>query len=146
MNLAFLLSMRHYGVVFSGPMYDLLGAEYEGPGSLDSMQDVLRAVAAPTVGGVVVTGLRFLAGGFAGDPPSVNPTKQEDGNSRTPAAAKPALKAVAAAVTLGSGASLGPEGPSVEIGANVAKGVAAAAPAMSSRHLGKAVDIRLTSG
>ena len=120
-----------HDAVFSGPMYDLLGAEYEGPGSFDSVQDAMRAVAAPTIGGVVVTGLRVLAGGFAGDPPSVKPSKKKgkhndgDSESRIRTTAKPALKAVAAAVTLGSGASLGPEGPSVEIGANVAKGVAA---------------------
>ncbi|CAI7790723.1 unnamed protein product [Closterium sp. NIES-53] len=35
---------------------------------------------------------------------------------------RPVLKAVAAAVTLGTGNSLGPEGPSVEIGASVGKG------------------------
>lgn len=33
------------------------------------------------------------------------------------------LKAVAAALTLGTGCSLGPEGPSVEIGASIANGV-----------------------
>ncbi len=33
----------------------------------------------------------------------------------------PILRAVAAAVTLGTGASLGPEGPSVDIGRSVAK-------------------------
>jgi len=33
------------------------------------------------------------------------------------------LKAVAAAITLGTGCSLGPEGPSVEIGASIANGV-----------------------
>jgi H+/Cl- antiporter ClcA len=36
------------------------------------------------------------------------------------AALRPALKAAAAVVTLGAGASLGPEGPSVEIGAAIA--------------------------
>ncbi|KAL2248789.1 UNVERIFIED_CONTAM: Chloride channel protein CLC-e [Sesamum indicum] len=36
---------------------------------------------------------------------------------------KPILKTVAACVTLGTGNSLGPEGPSVEIGVSVAKGV-----------------------
>ncbi|XP_010270657.1 PREDICTED: chloride channel protein CLC-e isoform X3 [Nelumbo nucifera] len=39
------------------------------------------------------------------------------------AASRPFLKAVAAAITLGTGNSLGPEGPSVEIGASIAKGV-----------------------
>ena len=47
-------------------------------------------------------------------------------------AAKPVLKAAAAVVTLGSGASLGPEGPSVEIGASVAGGVSELANVTSS--------------
>lgn len=38
-------------------------------------------------------------------------------------ALKPFLKAIAASVTLGTGNSLGPEGPSVEIGSAIAKGV-----------------------
>jgi H+/Cl- antiporter ClcA/predicted transcriptional regulator len=38
--------------------------------------------------------------------------------TKKPLALRPAIKMVAAAVSLGSGASLGPEGPSVEIGAN----------------------------
>ena len=45
---------------------------------------------------------------------------------------KPVLKAAAAVVTLGSGASLGPEGPSVEIGASVAGGVSELANMTSS--------------
>lgn len=36
---------------------------------------------------------------------------------------RPVLKAVAASVTLGTGKSLGPEGPSVEFGASVAEGI-----------------------
>lgn len=36
---------------------------------------------------------------------------------------RPFFKAVAASVTLGTGNSLGPEGPSVEIGASIAKGM-----------------------
>lgn len=114
-------------------------------------------MAAPTAAGFLVTGLRFLAGGFEGEkPPNVPEFLRErsprnaaqpdgsadagDGGAETvgnelPAPAsggwlpdpetvrqgsKPALKAAAAVVTLGSGASLGPEGPSVEIGASVA--------------------------
>lgn len=40
-------------------------------------------------------------------------------------ALKPILKTVAACVTLGTGNSLGPEGPSVEIGVSIAKGIGA---------------------
>eukprot|EP00850_Spirogloea_muscicola_P016272 SM000131S26702 [mRNA] locus=s131:116549:119936:+ [translate_table: standard] len=39
--------------------------------------------------------------------------------------ARPVLKALAAAVSLGTGSSLGPEGPSVEIGASIASGLGA---------------------
>lgn len=42
-------------------------------------------------------------------------------SSNIKAAVEPILKAMAACVTLGTGNSLGPEGPSVEIGASVAK-------------------------
>ena len=98
------------------------------------------AVAAPTAAGFAVTGLRFLAGGFDGEEAprwgSENTTKHESESAEQTeassdaaapkswtvaarAAARPALKA-AAAVTLGAGASLGPEGPSVEIGASIA--------------------------
>ena len=99
------------------------------------------AVAAPTAAGFAVTGLRFLAGGFDGEEAprwgSENTTKHESESAEQTeassdaaapkswtvaarAAARPALKAAAAVVTLGAGASLGPEGPSVEIGASIA--------------------------
>jgi H+/Cl- antiporter ClcA len=42
---------------------------------------------------------------------------------RVAAVARPVARAVAAAVTLGMGASLGPEGPSVDIGRSVARGL-----------------------
>ena len=100
------------------------------------------AVAAPTAAGFAVTGLRFLAGGFDGEEAprwgsettrkheseSAEPTLPASSAATAPkswvaaarAAARPALKAAAAVVTLGAGASLGPEGPSVEIGASIA--------------------------
>lgn len=40
-------------------------------------------------------------------------------------ATRPVARAVAAAVTLGTGASLGPEGPSVDIGRSVARALGA---------------------
>jgi H+/Cl- antiporter ClcA len=57
-----------------------------------------------------------------GDEPPPTPTSNPGWFSPAAlkAAAKPVLKAAAAVVTLGAGASLGPEGPSVEIGASVA--------------------------
>ena len=84
-------------------------------------------VAAPTAAGFAVTGLRFLAGGFEGEEAprwgeARGKREGADGSwlGGARAAARPALKAAAAVVTLGAGASLGPEGPSVEIGASIA--------------------------
>ena len=51
------------------------------------------------------------------------------------AASRPFLKAIAACVTLGTGNSLGPEGPSVEIGTSIAKGVGAVFNKSSQRRL-----------
>ncbi|RXH87834.1 hypothetical protein DVH24_034734 [Malus domestica] len=51
------------------------------------------------------------------------------------AASRPFLKAIAACVTLGTGNSLGPEGPSVEIGTSIAKGVGAVFDKSSQRRL-----------
>jgi len=45
------------------------------------------------------------------------------------------LKAISAAVTLGTGCSLGPEGPSVEIGASIANGVGTALSNSRDRKL-----------
>nr|XP_043631433.1 chloride channel protein CLC-e [Erigeron canadensis] len=72
-----------------------------------------RIVLIPTCGGLIVS---FL---------NVFQSSLEEGKSadRVKSVLKPIVKALAAAVTLGTGNSLGPEGPSVEIGASVAKGV-----------------------
>ncbi|KAM1345953.1 hypothetical protein FF1_035268 [Malus domestica] len=50
------------------------------------------------------------------------------------AASRPFFKAIAACVTLGTGNSLGPEGPSVEIGTSVAKGIGAVFDKNSQRR------------
>ena len=100
----------------------------------ETWTQAVGTIAAPTLAGCLVTGLRYIAGGFDGeDTPrwpftdsidaSDDLIDREDGQSwwtslRTKA--RPALKAAAAVVTLGAGASLGPEGPSVEIGAAIA--------------------------
>ncbi|XP_024977468.1 chloride channel protein CLC-e isoform X3 [Cynara cardunculus var. scolymus] len=70
----------------------------------------------PTCGGLVVSLLNMLRS-------ALDAPKEENSADSLKAVLKPILKAVAAAVTLGTGNSLGPEGPSVEIGASVAKGV-----------------------
>ena len=102
------------------------------------------AVAAPTAAGFAVTGLRFLAGGFEGEEaPRWGEARgkregEKDGSwlRGARAAARPALKAAAAVVTLGAGASLGPEGPSVEIGASIAGSLneATTSSASSDQH------------
>ena len=102
------------------------------------------AVAAPTAAGFAVTGLRFLAGGFEGEEaPRWGEARgkregEKDGTwlRGARAAARPALKAAAAVVTLGAGASLGPEGPSVEIGASIAGSLneATTSSASSDQH------------
>lgn len=78
----------------------------------------LRVILVPTIGGLVVSilnQLREAAGDSAVD--------SDSSLDRVKAVLRPILKTVAACVTLGTGNSLGPEGPSVEIGASIAKGV-----------------------
>ncbi|XP_059654091.1 chloride channel protein CLC-e isoform X1 [Cornus florida] len=73
-----------------------------------------RVIAVPVCGGFIVGILNALRGALEG------PTK---GIFISKAALEPILKTMAACITLGTGNSLGPEGPSVEIGASIAKGV-----------------------
>ena len=100
-------------------------------------------VIVPTLGGCVVSALRDLAGGsFLGEEAvgtatsraataaAAVSTREEENKNATKTSSvvledvkKTVLKTVAAVVTLGTGASLGPEGPSVEIGAAVSSGV-----------------------
>ena len=77
-----------------------------------------RVIAVPVCGGLIVCMLNVLRGTLE------SPTKSIF-VSNIKAVLKPFLKTVAACVTLGTGNSLGPEGPSVEIGASIAKGVGA---------------------
>ncbi|CAI5989289.1 unnamed protein product [Closterium sp. NIES-64] len=53
--------------------------------------------------------------------PFLTPDDVSELNRKSRAVARPVLKALAAAVTLGTGNSLGPEGPSVEIGSSIGK-------------------------
>ncbi|TKY57565.1 Chloride channel protein CLC-e [Spatholobus suberectus] len=80
-----------------------------------------RVVLVPACGGVIVSVLNLLRQRF-------DSAVQEDPSLQTPtaylkSASRPFLKAMAASVTLGTGNSLGPEGPSVDIGTSIAKGV-----------------------
>ena len=76
--------------------------------------DPLKIVLPPILGGVGVASVSRLVGGLD--------ASKEDTSSPVRAALRPVARALAAAITLGSGNSLGPEGPSVEIGRSVAGG------------------------
>ncbi|XP_030552633.2 chloride channel protein CLC-e isoform X2 [Rhodamnia argentea] len=84
-----------------------------------------RVILVPACGGLIVGALNAVRSGLEefGEGDVV-----KDGF-------RPFLKAVAACVTLGTGNSLGPEGPSVEIGASVAKGVGKLFDKSSQRRL-----------
>ncbi|MDZ8185487.1 MAG: chloride channel protein [Nostoc sp. ChiSLP02] len=69
----------------------------------------------PTVGGLIVGLMRWRTQDFGPGLSSLIAASQET-EIRRPL--RPVTKMLAASVSLGSGASLGPEGPSVEIGAN----------------------------
>ncbi|KAI3781093.1 hypothetical protein L2E82_11093 [Cichorium intybus] len=85
----------------------------------------MRIILIPTCGGLIVSLLNIFQSAL------------DEGSSvdRLRGVMKPILKAIAAAVTLGTGNSLGPEGPSVEIGASVAKGVGSLFDKKSQRKL-----------
>ncbi|KAK8957179.1 Chloride channel protein CLC-e [Platanthera zijinensis] len=76
----------------------------------------LRVILVPACGGVIVGILNSLRSHLE------NPSMR-NGTSNIRGALSSFVKAVAASVTLGTGNSLGPEGPSVEIGSSIAKGV-----------------------
>ncbi|MGA1302695.1 MAG: chloride channel protein [Cyanobium sp.] len=75
----------------------------------------------PTLGGLAVGVLRWLAGSIGPGIPSL--LAMADG-AVAAAPRLPFLRLLAAALSLGSGASLGPEGPSVESGGNLGLWVA----------------------
>lgn len=77
----------------------------------------LRVILVPTIGGLLVSVLNQLREAAA------DSATADSSLDRLKAVLRPFLKAAAACVTLGTGNSLGPEGPSVEIGASIAKGV-----------------------
>ncbi|KAK4538084.1 hypothetical protein CDCA_CDCA15G4109 [Cyanidium caldarium] len=93
-----------YGDAFSGRLSPLLGP--------------LNLVVVPTVGGLAVSALRWRFGQFQGgiDQGLAAIEKREPLD-----VGKPVVKTAAAVATLGTGCSLGPEGPAVEIGASVGR-------------------------
>ncbi|XP_020526242.1 chloride channel protein CLC-e isoform X1 [Amborella trichopoda] len=87
-----------------------------------------RVIFVPTCGGVMVGLLNILRNQLEEPSKGTLP-------SNVKASLKPFLKAVAASITLGTGNSLGPEGPSVEIGSSIGKGVAAVFQRSNERRL-----------
>ncbi|KAI3470252.1 hypothetical protein Pfo_026915 [Paulownia fortunei] len=75
-----------------------------------------RVILVPACGGLVVSLLNTIR-------TAIEDSADGTVMSNIKSALQPILKTVAACVTLGTGNSLGPEGPSVEIGVSVAKGV-----------------------
>ncbi|KAI9396942.1 hypothetical protein POPTR_004G209900v4 [Populus trichocarpa] len=91
----------------------------------------LRVVSVPACGGLIVSILNHLQTTIITSSSSTTNKNDKKGWLQLPVAAVAAapsfLKTLAACFTLGTGNSLGPEGPSVEIGASVAKGIASLA-------------------
>lgn len=103
-----------------------------------------RVILVPASGGLIVGLINVLRSALDyDDDDSEKINSGRFGGSGTPnsildglrAATRPFLKAVAACVTLGTGNSLGPEGPSVEIGTSIAKGVGTIVEKTSNRKL-----------
>ncbi|MCD9637760.1 hypothetical protein HAX54_021228 [Datura stramonium] len=77
-----------------------------------------RVILVPACGGLVVSFLNAFRA-------TLEVSMEGNWTSSVKSLLGPVLKAMAACVTLGTGNSLGPEGPSVEIGTSVAKGIGA---------------------
>jgi H+/Cl- antiporter ClcA len=95
------------------------------PEPLPSAPDWLAlwpVVVVPTLGGLAVGLLRWLGGNLGPGLPSL--MAMADWGSGVVGARLPWLRILAASLSLGSGASLGPEGPSVESGGNLGLWVA----------------------
>lgn len=77
-----------------------------------------RVILVPLCGGLIVSILNKLRDSLEDSSEGTDTVA-----SAVKGALRPFLKTIAASVTLGTGNSLGPEGPSVEIGSSVAKGI-----------------------
>lgn len=89
------------------------GASWLRKEPLDSI--CIRVILVPVCGGFLVSILNYLR--------NVSVTT-DTGSDKRGGGVAAFLKTVAACFTLGTGNSLGPEGPSVEIGASIAEGIA----------------------
>ncbi|XP_015571860.2 chloride channel protein CLC-e isoform X1 [Ricinus communis] len=92
------------------------GASWLREEPLDSIW--IRVIFVPACGGLIVSFLNTIRS-------LIHDNNNNNNNSNHPflAVLSPFLKSVAACFTLGTGNSLGPEGPSVEIGSSIAKGI-----------------------
>jgi H+/Cl- antiporter ClcA len=101
----------------------------------------VQLLSVPTGGGIVVGVLNYFRNNMF--MPSIYTSKkssQNDQKTRKLATEmkeflEPVLKSLAALVTLGTGNSLGPEGPSVEIGASIANGLGTAFKSSRERKM-----------
>eukprot|EP00898_Chlorokybus_atmophyticus_P004287 jgi/Chlat1/485/Chrsp103S00983 len=89
---------------------------------LDQFEAWPTIVGVPVLGGIAVGLLRYIAVNFEVEEVAKLPKWAAGGRASNalPVGVRRLMKTVAATVTLGTGNSLGPEGPSVEIGQNVA--------------------------
>lgn len=101
----------------------------------------MQVILVPACGGLIVSFLNLLRNAPAlqvdqdSSPPPPVPAISFSLLDNVKSALRPFLKALAACVTLGTGNSLGPEGPSVEIGTSIAKGVRTLFDKNSHRNL-----------
>lgn len=121
------------------------GIPYRGASWLreEPIQDIWkRVILVPTFGGLIVGVVNILRSSLDEDDDTGENNRAFAGIGLPTSifqgfkyVSRPFLKAVAACVTLGTGNSLGPEGPSVEIGTSIAKGVGTLFDKSSKRTL-----------
>jgi H+/Cl- antiporter ClcA len=104
----------HYAIeLFHNLFYRLL---VDAPKDLFAIQGQWLVALVPAIGGAIVGGMRWVWRDFG---PNMNSMIAATQSGKRVDSWRGILKTIAAALSLGTGASLGPEGPSVEIGANL---------------------------
>ncbi len=109
------LGLGRIGLLPSPPLPPLPPPLEVIPASFDWLE-LWPVVVVPILGGLAVGLLRWLGGNIGPGLPSLMAMAS---GAMAAAPRLPLLRLVAASLSLGSGASLGPEGPSVESGANI---------------------------
>ncbi len=118
------LGLDGLGWLASTPIPSLPDPQTPAADPLPDWLTLWPVLVVPTLGGLAVGVLRWLAGSIGPGIPSL--LAMADG-AAVSAPRLPFLRLVAASLSLGSGASLGPEGPSVESGGNLGLWVASRA-------------------